>query len=532
MHKLLVASISLLIVTGCKTTAPLNGYALDKEGQRILFGEGQGFLNQRVISRELHNVDFDSFAVIDKHGYAKDKALVYHYGRSIPFADPATFRKLSEDYAIDKKHVFHRAKIVKGADPADAYVIDDEDDLLDTDYLASGGRVFINNVDAFVPCDIDSFKVLSKNRFAKDKHCVYFMGQKLQDASPNTFKTKSSYHSLDHRNVYYEDKKIAGANVKKFREINLDYATDGQHVFYQGGRIDASPIGFRGLSGGYAKNKESVFYEGRPLPGSDPTSFSRSFMSSFARDDNQCYYNGELADCETKKPFGNRGSARRSMLDGVDFESMATSRQGQDEAVSKIVSNMLEMDQAVKGRLEEQLPELIETLKESLDHRFLTPDKVAQIDLSQLPVGHSFYLWKGAAIANYVQYELRTVENGIATFVLHTPNTRGAMFEQRTVNGQVLLDSESLFKSALSYRYSPHQCLYTLGTCAHTRQSLALSGDPVVSSYETHYDNGVWVRKGAGNVEEHFLFDEFGLPVLSATKRDGKLTELWYRRAN
>lgn len=69
----------------------------------------------------LEGADAPSFTVINEQ-YAKDKYVVYFYGRSLPLVHTDSFQLLSvkgcsAHYGIDNAHVYYEDKIIPGADP-------------------------------------------------------------------------------------------------------------------------------------------------------------------------------------------------------------------------------------------------------------------------------------------------------------------------------------------------------------------------------------------------------------------------------
>ncbi|HQV01311.1 MAG: DKNYY domain-containing protein [Bacteroidia bacterium] len=75
----------------------------EMEGKRITMIEG---------------VDAQTFNVLTNENYAVDKNAVYYTHRKIKYADPATFKVLTDGYAVDKYHVFFDYGMILFADPA------------------------------------------------------------------------------------------------------------------------------------------------------------------------------------------------------------------------------------------------------------------------------------------------------------------------------------------------------------------------------------------------------------------------------
>ncbi|MCG7562565.1 DKNYY domain-containing protein [Pseudoalteromonas sp. McH1-42] len=539
MTNRLLLLLTALMLVGCNTTAPERGYIVNTKTNQVLYGDRIGLGGQTSVTRSLNNVDPATFEVIDRFGYAKDKHLVFKSGGSIPFADPATFRKLSQYYAADKRYVYFKGEIVRGANPDNVRVIDDKWNY--RGYLLSDNKVYLGTDKVFTPCDIDTFKVFDVGGFAKDRECVFFEGERVTGASAKSFRGLYIDYGADHQHVYYQTKRVKGLNVKDFRKLSAEYAKDKKHIYFQDQVTTISPEGFRVVDGGYAKNDQHVFYQGNILPGADPDTFRVYYLGVMGKDKAHCYYEGKITEC------------------GDWDESMSVQEPQQQQILLK---RLLEIQNKSLAKNETELPARIRDLKLALNHRYLTPDNVNDIDLSKLPIGFHFR-WIDTSLADRsVMYELRSMENDIATFALHSNNLRGALFEKRSRDGKVLSDSEMKLSAAFSYQYTPSKCLYKLGKCeqeitplvtadALTNSLLQLSPEnpqgklylneqielvklqqhaPAGGPYHISYDDGIWTRIDERGDKELFMFDEFGLPVLHFREQDGQPVDLWYRK--
>ncbi|MDP2561887.1 DKNYY domain-containing protein [Psychrobium sp. 1_MG-2023] len=538
--KKFVPILLVSLLAGCKTTAPLNGYAIDKEHNRILFGKGVGFLNQKVVSKPLVNADFASFESINHLGYAKDKNFVYYHGKTVAFADPTTFEHLDGKYYADKNHVYLNARVVKGASPQDIKLLEVSDWSWDNNYALSQGKVIINHgAKNFTPCAIDSFRVLGDEQFSKDKHCVFYNGIKIEGADAKSFRTKSRSYAYDKNNAYYKSEKITGINHKQLKVLRLDYARDKQHVFYQGKLINNANVkDFRviPLNSDFAKDNVHAYFKGQVIKGAKPKELKVTFLSDFSQNKTQCFLKTEPADCQTKKTLATNqteqnSSPNTSILDGIDLSRVNSPTQ-RTAAIGKAVDNIFKINSQQLSHYNDKLEEIFTKRKEELEGQYLTPKKASNIDLRQLPSSYNFYLMSAATPRKVIHYEFKGIEGETAKFALHSSRVLGAMFEHRTLNGKVLKRSEQVLTTAINYHFSPFECMTDLGGCSHTKQSEKSTTSVVrTAEFNIEYQDGLWLKTSANypDKQDVYLFDNYGFVVVHAIKIKGKLSKLWLR---
>ncbi|TMP82255.1 hypothetical protein CWB73_05030 [Pseudoalteromonas phenolica] len=537
MRVLLILVLTTLL-SACLSTPVYQGYYVDKENNKVLYGDGNPFASlanmpQKVISRTVSNADVNTFEVLDAKGYAKDKNYVYHYGKTVPFADPASFEVLSDLVSKDKNHLFYRAQPIKGVSAQDAKLLNPSAELLDQLYILSQGRVFINMGEInFTPCDAKSLKVLKDTSYIKDNKCVFYRGIKLEGANPKKFKDKSWDYSVDNKNVYFEGKKLAQVSSKGFDVLSYDYAENDDNVFFRDKLlVGVSTKDFEPLRYGYAKNIQGVYFEGKLLEGANRKLFRLSGYEK-GTDTQNCYYKSEKVDCETYKSSSKKEqNAQVSVFDGVDLGKRLTPKEI-NESVSKMVGNLLKMKQLNIQALDDKLQLILEEQKSTYEGQYLTPETVEQIDLSKLEAGFSFELYTPAVPRKHVLYELRNFENNTANFVLHTLDHFGALVQQRSLKGETLLTSESLFRGASKIDFAPFECTFQLGKCKHSKV-YGYSDNPIQEEFDIEYQDGYWIRTTQtteqSDKQELFLFDQYGFILVHAIKHNGKLSNLWLR---
>ena len=129
--------------------------------------------------------------------YFKDKNHVYHLGKVLKGADPATFRYEGLYYAVDKNNIYAWEKALN---------IDPTEYMRLGDYILGSGKVYYGTK-LLVNVNPDSFRLL-EDGYATDGHKVIYYG-KLTDADAPTFRKlhpveKISCSSSD--DCFYTDK--------------------------------------------------------------------------------------------------------------------------------------------------------------------------------------------------------------------------------------------------------------------------------------------------------------------------------------
>lgn len=181
-----------------------------------------------------------SFHVIHGSEYAKDKRSVYFRGLAVDEADPHTFTALPNGYGKDANRGFYDGQPIQGSD----------------------GK---------------TFETLPGG-WARDQHDVYAGAEALHACDPRTFRNLDGHWHVDSRCAYYGNEKISYA----------DAAT------------------FQSLGDSYAKDERNVYWNGRIILDADPLSFHLTGLlcQVCARDNYQCYTDGEITNCSQPKHQG------------------------------------------------------------------------------------------------------------------------------------------------------------------------------------------------------------------------------------
>jgi hypothetical protein len=101
---------------------------------------------------------------------------------------------------------------------------------------------------------------------------------------------KDSYYRTTALDVYYKNKKIDMSPIG-FKVLKDGYAKNNLDVVYQGKKVDISPIGFTVLKDGYAKNNLEVVYQGKKVDVS-PIGFT-VLKNGYAKNTFEMVYKGK-----------------------------------------------------------------------------------------------------------------------------------------------------------------------------------------------------------------------------------------------
>jgi|WetSurMetagenome_2_1015567.scaffolds.fasta_scaffold189948_2 hypothetical protein len=139
--------------------------------------------------------------------------------------------------------------------------------------------------------DVKSFRILSKNGYAKDALRVYYHENPVQGADPNSFMSMSDLYGKDNAHIYFEGKAIPSADPTSFALFDIQWGRDSQDVYFQNRPINAcDPATFVLLKDGWQRDNQCVYRMGSKLPNAESASFVvLNFW--FGKDKKNVYYN-------------------------------------------------------------------------------------------------------------------------------------------------------------------------------------------------------------------------------------------------
>ena len=300
----------------------------------------------------IEGADPNTFTQIEhSNDYYKDKNNVYRNGKALKGADAATFRCLIDtDYAFDKNNIYCWGKSLD---------VDPEEYTFLGDYLIGSNKVYYLgslceniNIDSFrlledgyatdgniiiyygkpVDADIPTFRkflnsegtgisydgqiytdknrlyergkpiegsgtnsrILKKNHFISNNN-VFCLGVIIPGADAGSFVSLSEYWGKDNQMVYYHTVPVEDVGVDNMILGKYHLINNGK-VFYGTDIISGADAGsFTSLSEYWGKDKQTVYYEHRPLKEADPNTFKLVDKLRFGFDEN--YFFDEKGIC-------------------------------------------------------------------------------------------------------------------------------------------------------------------------------------------------------------------------------------------
>lgn len=271
------------------------------------------FLNDKIIT----GADPKTFQVYknlnDVSGrlFSRDSVHVFWGTDTISEADPESFQLvettgtlgLCAPYFKDKSHVFNGTGIIEGADPTTFRYIGQ---VVRTPVLYSESCLTADKNSVYVDStkipNLDPQTVQTLGIYLKDKRAVYLYTTEIKGADSKTFELidEGSVSAKD-KNSVYECGQVVMPNQTGFKFLGDYYGKSGSSVYYLGQIIpgaDASsffPLGgsqilrCESTSGGYAKDKNHVYFAGKLIQRADPLTFKLSFELGIAQDKNGEY---------------------------------------------------------------------------------------------------------------------------------------------------------------------------------------------------------------------------------------------------
>jgi len=149
-----------------------------------------------------------------------------------------------------------------------------------------------------IEADRGTFEVLKDGYFAKDKNNVYYQGQTLKGADPDTFKIVSLLYAKDVKKVYCQGKEFIGIDPLTFQIIGTrdwHVAKDINNVVFRCEKISsADSASFVFVESFYFKDKNNIYFVASDrasiIEGADPFSFSTyKSNADYSRDKNFVY---------------------------------------------------------------------------------------------------------------------------------------------------------------------------------------------------------------------------------------------------
>ncbi len=317
--------LTMLILLAAVATGRADEAGYEVRGDGVYFGERvYVYAIWSTKAEKMPQADGSTFQILGKTSYGKDARNAFYQRRLIPGADPASFSVLagrganrSAPYSRDREKVYLEGFPIPGADPA-------------------------------------SFQLDARRAgLARDRRAVYLRRTEISGADPATYEPLAGEAPIgrDRSGWFYGTERVAMADPGSFAILDADagpgkvWARDAKAVYIGSKSLASSgPAKVAILAKGYTRDAKRVYYQGDPIPGADPATFTVRVYEGeaikgdtyvVARDRRHFYTGGmatgELADGDTFEELG-RGYARDSrrvyflsrVVEGADPASFST----------------------------------------------------------------------------------------------------------------------------------------------------------------------------------------------------------------
>ena len=312
-------------------------YGADIESFEVLeYGHGRDKNFAYYGDKQIWGSDPDTFEYLDG-GYARDKNFAYHLNEKIQDADIDTFGYLNGSYAKDKNYIYYgnalRYKRIKDINTADfkvlvnsiatdgvniyedgekvAYVDNDTFELINDYYAKDKNNYYdlLYDIDPLEEIDKRTFRIIF-GPYATDKNGVYYSGTLIENVKLNPYflekvsddENMSIAFFKQENDVYHvrysKACKIEDADADTLRQFSGNWLIDANNAYYFGyfdcevdviHNIDTNT--FEELEWDYAKDKNSVYFEGITMDDTDSETFE-ILDYGYAKDKNKIYLDG------------------------------------------------------------------------------------------------------------------------------------------------------------------------------------------------------------------------------------------------
>ncbi len=233
MKIIIILSLLLFVITGCGSS-----YKLENNHWVFTWWNEDSGTNVRIVK----NADKESFKILKKTEYAKDKNRVYYRGLEIRNADSKSFVYIDDYYSKDINHVFLRDKELTSIDPLTFEIIKWEWSKDKNDIYSHNKGIGVKDIDSFqfinidwgkdrisyyyiggwtdigsVDADYNSFKIINSSNYAIDKNQAFYERMPINNSSPKTFKVLNLCYAIDKHNAYYKGQIVKGVDLKSFK---------------------------------------------------------------------------------------------------------------------------------------------------------------------------------------------------------------------------------------------------------------------------------------------------------------------------
>ncbi len=90
--------------------------------------------------------------------------------------------------------------------------------------------------------DPKTFETLSNNDYGKDIKCVFYKGNQISGANPNSFELIKGGYAIDDTRAYYYGDSISTSSNKNFEVIDGYYSKDHKNIYYRNNPLNVCSV--------------------------------------------------------------------------------------------------------------------------------------------------------------------------------------------------------------------------------------------------------------------------------------------------
>lgn len=236
------------------------------------------------------------------NGFVKKMDTVWFYDVALENVDPLSFEIVDDYFFKDKYHVCFF-----------------ETYRLSQDYFTSKRKRYLH----LEKVDPASFESLGDG-YAKDKWTAWYLDKPFKVEDLKSLTVLNHHFIKDNKTAYLDRIPIAGSVGKTFELISDYYAKDSKRYYYClpfDGNFDITPItchyeSFEVMDYQYAKDNNSVFYEGDKISKAESNSFEL-ISYGYAKDNNRVYFRDKIVEKADPSSFKTLNENENAMGETV-----------------------------------------------------------------------------------------------------------------------------------------------------------------------------------------------------------------------
>ncbi|MBT4762827.1 MAG: DKNYY domain-containing protein [Bdellovibrionaceae bacterium] len=204
--------------------------------------------------------------------------------------------QFSETYSITDDSVYHYTDLIVGIDPCSL-------EFLDLNFIKDKHHVYFNG-NRFTQADVASFQILNEN-YSKDVNNAYtlYANSSASYVLPNlvaqahaaSFVALGGKYAKDSAHVFYSERIVQDADLASFSYIYGLHAKDSTSVYYNGSKTAFSSSGFTSLGDNYYAYGTDAYFYTLKLAGVNPAELvPLSEGSRYYKTSTQVLYQGNI----------------------------------------------------------------------------------------------------------------------------------------------------------------------------------------------------------------------------------------------